>query len=403
LAALFFCQTEFPRPLFINENDPLPYLDPVFSPNGRQVLTARRSGEEIRLWDVTREAERSRFVQHEAPITSAAFNRTGSLLATGSEDGTARIWSAATGTLERSISHPPEVSGVAFSSDYRYIVTAGTDKTARIWDVATGEAVGEPLRHDEEVVYVAFTSDNRRIATVSSDVPHSQKGRLWEATSGKPVSSHLLQSLLRGGMFSAVAFSPDGRRVVTVRSNDLETALVRDVTTGEEVVPPLKHSRHITLVNFSSEGGRILTTVELEALIWDAASGKPATPPLTHGTFIDHADFSPDGRLVVTTSEDHDSVRLWDATTGEAVVPLLPSKSPRIAVFSPDVRFMVLLGQGSEKAEMWHLIREDRPVQDLELLAQVLTAHRIDDTGGYVPLEGNELEQGWQKLRAIYP
>jgi WD40 repeat protein len=49
---------------------------------------------------------------------------------------------------------PGSIRDVAFSSDGRLIATAGDDGTARLWDAATGSPVGEPLRHTKPVTFV---------------------------------------------------------------------------------------------------------------------------------------------------------------------------------------------------------------------------------------------------------
>jgi WD40 repeat protein len=68
----------------------------------------------------------------------------GSRMVTASDDGTARIWDAASGGEIRLLrGHDGEVRSASFSSDGRRIVTASEDRTARIWDAASG---GEIMR-----------------------------------------------------------------------------------------------------------------------------------------------------------------------------------------------------------------------------------------------------------------
>jgi hypothetical protein len=68
-------------------------------------------------------------------VGSAAFAADGQHIVTASDDGTARLWDAATGQQIALLSgHTDEVNSAAFSSDGRRIVTASFDKTARIWD-----------------------------------------------------------------------------------------------------------------------------------------------------------------------------------------------------------------------------------------------------------------------------
>jgi hypothetical protein len=54
-------------------------------------------------------------------------------------------------------------------------------------------------------------------------------------------------------------------------------------------------------------------------------------------------------------------------------------------------------------ARVWELPDDDRPVEDLQLIARVLSGVQVDGTGGVVPLAGEELRQAFQALRARHP
>src|SRR5207244_3731768 len=78
-------------------------------------------------------------VGHTGPVGSAAFSPDGTLVVTASEDGTARMWSVASGRSRYVLAgHAGTVESAAFSVDGNLLVTAGDDKTARIWDVSNG-------------------------------------------------------------------------------------------------------------------------------------------------------------------------------------------------------------------------------------------------------------------------
>jgi WD40 repeat protein len=111
-------------------------------------------------------------MRHEArsaDVTSLAFTPDGARLATGSKDGTARIWDAASGQELRKLNHGGVsfVLGVAFSPDGRWLATACDKWAVRIWDIASGQRVLDLIIH--KIFGVAFSPDGRWLATAGKD------------------------------------------------------------------------------------------------------------------------------------------------------------------------------------------------------------------------------------------
>src|SRR3989304_2079265 len=74
-------------------------------------------------------------LEHRSSASSASFSPDGRSVVTGSWDGTARIWDAATGAFVRTLQgHQGMVYSASFSPDGRSVVTASLDRTARIWE-----------------------------------------------------------------------------------------------------------------------------------------------------------------------------------------------------------------------------------------------------------------------------
>ena len=200
-----------------------------------------------------------------------------------------------------------------------------------------------PLVHGGSVQAVAFSPDGRRVVTGAVD----GKARIWDTVTGSPIGSVLQHE----GAISGLSFSPDGTRVLTASSD--WTARLWDATSGAPLEIIFRHRYSISSATFSADGRQVVTTSnDSSATVWDAATGRPIAGPLKHEEPIDSAAFSPDGALVVTAGSDR-TARIWDAATGKPAGPPLRHRSDvYTARFSPDGRH-VLTASGDRTAQLW--------------------------------------------------
>jgi WD40 repeat protein/DNA-binding SARP family transcriptional activator len=315
---------------------------------GLQAIAVSRSGGSAAL----REAEEAlhRAVQasriqltlhgHAAGVFSAVFSPDGSRLASIDQDGTAKVWDAATGepelTLPTATRGNYANAGIAFSPDGRQLATIQQDRAVRIWDSATGDALltlaeqgGEARSTGGPLLALAFSPDGGRLATGATD----GTARVWELSTG-----HELRRLDGpSGSVASVAFSPDGSQLATGGYDD-NTTRIWDLASGGELRALAGHRETVQSVAFSPDGTRLATAGDTTIRVWDVASGQPRLTLFGHSSLVSSVAFDGTGTRLLSASEDG-LAKVWDAETGQSVLALAGHAGGVLgAAWSPDGR-----------------------------------------------------------------
>src|SRR5262249_47569579 len=139
-----------------------------------------------------------------------------------------------------------EIALLAFSSDGKRLAGCA-QKTVRVWDLATGGEILALKGHTEGIISVAFSPDGRRLITWS----HDRTIRVWDATA---VPERRTIEVNRGFLFglTGIAYSPDGRRLATAGGDN--SVKVWDPATGQQVQTLVGHTSVVESVAFSPDG-----------------------------------------------------------------------------------------------------------------------------------------------------
>ncbi|MDP2787072.1 MAG: caspase family protein [Pseudomonadota bacterium] len=191
-------------------------------------------------------------------------------------------------------------------------------------------------KHERVIYAVAFSPDGSRVLTGSVD----KTAVLRDAQIGNALRTWKL-----GGYVMAVAFSPDGRRVLTGSWD--KTAVLWDVQTGDSL-HTWQHGDRVVAVAFSPDGRRVLTgSWDKTAVLWDVQTGE-TLHTWKHEGHVHAVAFSPDGHRVLTGSSDNTAV-LRDTQSGETLHTWKHGDAVNAVAFSPDGR-RVLTGSDDKTA-----------------------------------------------------
>jgi len=126
---------------------------------------------------------------------------------------------------------------------------------------------------------------------------------------------------------SSVAFSPDGRHIVS-GSWDM-TIRVWDAETGEVIAGPFEgHDDGVSSVAFSPDGRHIVSGSNDKTIrVWDAETGEVIAGPFEgHDHAVTSVAFSPDGRHIVSGSWDK-TIRVWQLNPNAPSVSHISSRT----------------------------------------------------------------------------
>ena len=321
---------------------------------------------------------------HTDRVESIAFSPDGQIIATASDDNTAKLWSLK-GELLATLSG---IAPIVFSPDGQSIATASWDNTVKLWSLE-GKLLATLSGHASGVLSVAFSPDGGTVATASYDDTTklwSLEGKLLATLSGHkdrvipiiyenalnarsalyrknlpPSNNQNAYSLRKNGM-TIVAFSPNGQRITTFsRENIAQLWSVEG-----ELLSTLSLSGMIAVV-FSPDGQRIATTTwDNTAELWSLEGELLLATLSGHTDIITSIAFSPNGQKIATASRDN-TTKIW-SLDGKMLVTLSGHGDSVLSIaFSPNGQ-KIATASNDNTVKIWSL--------EGELLA-TLSGHTI--------------------------
>lgn len=389
--------------------------------DGKYAATGGENGL-VYLWNLkTGELALSKPWHHEGSITKLQFSPNGRWLASASDDKQCIVWDVMTGMqYSPRLSHGSRVSKISFTPDARWIVTLAEDNFARVWDIHNGRLVVSPFRHNGTPQAFQLTANGRGLLTAGQDqllrywilpiqidqatdsVLSRQQALQWTTTqirlltspNGKLAANYggeqpvrlrdaasrepMSDALKTGGATSALGFSHDSNWVATGGFDGMV-----QVWSTKDGSPrwskPGSHTSRVYVVAFHPQGQVLATGSDDNTIrVWNADTGEACYAPIRHESGVFWLTFSKDGKTIFSASLDG-STRVYDAATGEPITPKLPAWN----------------GQPWED----QLVATPLKLEELLTLTQALTGMQVDQQGGMTLLDASAIRERYQKIK----
>jgi len=250
-------------------------------------------------------------------VTTLDWNCHGTMLATGSYDGLARIWDDS-GVLRNTLSkHVGPIFSLKWNKKGDSLLSGSVDKTAIVWDPVSGNIKQQFEFHTAPTLDVDW-KDNTCFATCSTD------RKVFVCELGK--TDYLRKFEGHEDEVNAIKWCPQGKLLASC--SDDWTAKIWNMSSERYQLDLREHSKEIYTIRWSPTGPGtanpnaklVLASASFDSLIkiWDVEKGKRIHNLSKHSDPVYSVAFSPDGQLLASGSSDH-CLHIWSAKDGSLV------------------------------------------------------------------------------------
>jgi len=213
--------------------------------------------------------------------------------------------------------HGWEVQIVEFSPDGQTLASGSHDGSIKLWEVASGEVLNTLEGHYYSVISLAFSPDGSILASGG----WGKKINLWNLTTGALIKTWSIDPYIALDL----EFSPDGSSLVVGRSEwdgnwgtpQTNTLNLLNISNGDVIKNFTGHTNAVSSVLFSEDGAWIASgSWDKTVKIWNVTTGNELYSLENHTLIVSSITLSPDGLTLASSSFDK-NVNIWNISSGE--------------------------------------------------------------------------------------
>lgn len=281
---------------------------------------------------------------HNNTIPSISLSPDEQTIASGSHDGTIKIWDINTGKLIHNIEGNPYIQAVAYTPDGQTLISAGHQSTINLVNPQTGKYIKKLTQLEHDIESLAVSPDGEILATGEN----TGIIKLWEIKTGALYETLISPDCQPWHGVDALAFSSDGQFLVS-------SSEVWDLKRNKRLYnfTPEAIWAHSIAISPDCQSFAVTGDMDKTAKLLNVRTGQIIRQFKGHLKSLRALAFHPNGQIIASGSKDG-RIKLWNIHTGHSIQTLSGhSKVVTNLIFTRNGQTLISASQ-DRKLKIWH-------------------------------------------------